>query len=91
MEKCLVVRFEKEAKCYIQENLMTTKSLNYRKKKIVDGIDTKPQTSLVLWNTYIFCKKKFIVLYKFQVKIFRSVEQKVGNHRKGSSSGYNIE
>ena len=87
MEKCLVVRFEKEAKCYIQENLMTTRSLNYR-KKIVDGIDTKPQTSLVLWNTYIFCKKKFIVLYKFQVKILRSLGQNVG---KVGSSGYNIE
>ena len=88
MEMCLVVSFEKEAKCYIQENLMTTRSLNYREKKIVDGIDTKPQTSLVLWDTYIFCKKKFIVLYKFQVKILRSLEQNVG---KVGSSGYNIE
>ena len=54
IKKCPVVSFEKDAECYIQENLTTTRSLNRRKikkKKLVVRSDTKPQELvLVLWN-----------------------------------------
>ena len=57
---------------------MTIRRINQNhKKKIVHRIDTKAHKILVLLSTDIK-KKKLIVLYKFQVKIFLSVEQKVG-------------
>ena len=78
MEKCLVVSFEKEAKSYIQENPMITRSVNHRRKKIVDGIDTKPQISLVLWNTDIFWgTKKFVVLLTSRLRSFNQLSKRM--------------
>ena len=37
IKKCPVVSFEKDAECYIQENLTTTRSLNRRKFKKKKG------------------------------------------------------
>ena len=64
IKKCPVVSFEKDAECYIQENLTTTRSLN-RRKKIILCSETKHQKSygfVIKKETYFaqtFTKKAF--------------------------------